>query len=65
MRGRRYYRLMSSRRVRPTVAITLMLVILFPLAACAAEHDLAIDRIVGDKQHEMLALLRRIIAELD
>ena len=35
------------------------------LAACAAEHDRAIDQIVGARKHEMLGLLRRITSELD
>ncbi len=35
------------------------------LAACAAAHDRRLDAIVGDKKHELIALLRRIAASLD
>jgi DNA-binding MarR family transcriptional regulator len=35
------------------------------LAACAAEHDRELDAIVGDAKDQLLALLRRIEAELD
>ena len=35
------------------------------LSVCAAKHERAIDRIVGDEKREFLALLRRLIAELD
>jgi DNA-binding MarR family transcriptional regulator len=35
------------------------------LAACAAEHDRELDAIVGDEKERLLALLRRIEAELE
>jgi DNA-binding MarR family transcriptional regulator len=35
------------------------------LATCAAAHDRELDAIVGDAKGELLALLRRIVAELD
>lgn len=35
------------------------------LAACAAEHDRELDKIVGDRKQELIELLRRIVAELD
>jgi DNA-binding MarR family transcriptional regulator len=34
------------------------------LNACAAEHDRRLDAIVGDRKTELLALLRRIVAEI-
>ncbi|TFF17691.1 MarR family transcriptional regulator [Jiella endophytica] len=35
------------------------------LTEAAAEHDRELDAIVGDKKHELIALLRRIVATLD
>jgi DNA-binding MarR family transcriptional regulator len=35
------------------------------LAARAAEHEARLDAIVGDRKPELVALLRRIVAELD
>ncbi|MEX6505228.1 MarR family winged helix-turn-helix transcriptional regulator [Jiella sp. M17.18] len=35
------------------------------LARCAAEHDRELDRLVGDRKPELLALLRRIVAGLE
>lgn len=35
------------------------------LAACAAEHDRALDAIVGEEKPELIRLLRRIVARLD
>ncbi|MCB8838989.1 MarR family winged helix-turn-helix transcriptional regulator [Aurantimonas sp. VKM B-3413] len=35
------------------------------LAACAAEHDRDLDRIVGDRKPELLDLLRRIVAAMN
>jgi DNA-binding MarR family transcriptional regulator len=35
------------------------------LAACAAEHDARLDAIVGEAKAELLAVLRRIAAEIE
>ena len=35
------------------------------LDRCAARHDEALDRFVGDRKHELIAMLRRIAAEIE